>query len=264
MGMPPMTLPGDMDMAAPSPAAPSPAPSTNAKGKGKGKAKAKPKESAATTTKKKKTSKAEKLAASINNNSASGGGDSGLPNEGLTTGSRSGSTIPNQTTAMNTPTKKKGVGAKGRGGKGRASTRAESRGGSRATSARASMSVVPGQNGGNTYHREEEAYVEQQEEEEEDEGEEEVDNDEEVEEDLYGQGLEEDEWQRQEAIQKARSTAMGPLMKAMDDVQQDRYAVYRQSFLHKNTVRRVSLIQILYCSVTSISFTIFSASFVAR
>jgi hypothetical protein len=152
--------------------------------------------------------------------------------------SRSGSVVNDN---QSTTGRKSSAKGKGRG-RGRGSMRADSRG-SRATSARMSMSVVPGQH--EIINQEEarangEVEGQEGEEDEEEDEEEEAPEEEDEDEEGGGQGLEEGEWHRQEAIQKARSTAMGPLMKAMDDDQQDRYAVYRQSFLEKRTIKRVS------------------------
>jgi transcription initiation factor TFIID subunit 11 len=161
--------------------------------------------------------------------------------EGQSSGSRSTSIAPNQGNSFesggNTPTRRKASAkaSKAKSAGQRGSTRQSSRG-SRGTSARASTSLAPGQQ---TQQDDEEEYVEASQPGALDDDE--IDDDEEDEEGAgAGQGLEEEEWQRQEAIQKARSTAMAPLMKAMDDVQQDRYSAYRTSFLDKRHVKRVS------------------------
>lgn len=161
-------------------------------------------------------------------------------------GSLSGSVVVNQTLNMgggeaSTPTKRKANGKGSKAKSKRESTRNESRG-SRGASARASMSVVPA---GGAAAAAATAAPEEGEEQDEyqdvQQDEEDLEDEDEDEEGGGGdQGLEDDQRQRQETLQKARSIAMGPLMKAMDDVQQDRYSVYRRSLLDKRQVKRVS------------------------
>jgi hypothetical protein len=172
---------------------------------------------------------------------ASGVGES----EGGEDGSQSGSILSGQASlgvggdsGGNTPTKRKASGkpSRAKGIAQRSITRQDSRGGSRGTSARASTSIAPGQAQQDGEEEEAEPSVQATEEDEEIE-----DDDEDEEGNGPSQGLEEDEWQRQEAIQKARATAMAPLMKAMDETQLDRYYAYRGTFLDKRHVKRVSI-----------------------
>ena len=154
--------------------------------------------------------------------------------------SRAGSLAPG--TGESTPTKRgakagRGVG-RGRGG-GRRRGTATSRG-SRATSGRATASVVPGQENG-TVAPDEGILGERIEGDEDgEEGAAEIDEEEDDDdEEGFDLGLEEDEMDLQEAIQKKRAINMGPLMKAMTEEQQDRYAAFRRHFLDKRFVKRL-------------------------
>ena len=152
---------------------------------------------------------------------------------------------------------KRHASAKGAKGKSRGSIRADSRG-SRATSARGSMSVAPSGAQGGPVDDEQDAEGQAQQGDEEREDEE--DDDEDDDDEGGEQTLEEDDWQRQEAIQKARSVAMGPLMRAMDETQQDRYSVYRRSFLDKRHVKKVSLLVTLPIMLSLLTLANISSS----
>lgn len=152
--------------------------------------------------------------------------------------SRAGSLAPG--TGESTPTKRgakagRGVG-RGRGG-GRRRGTATSRG-SRATSGRATASVVPGQENG-TVAPDDGILGERIEGDEDGEAAEIDEEDDEDDEEGFDLGLEEDEMDLQEAIQKKRAINMGPLMKAMTEEQQDRYAAFRRHFLDKRFVKRL-------------------------
>jgi transcription initiation factor TFIID subunit 11 len=154
--------------------------------------------------------------------------------------SRAGSLAPG--TGESTPTKRgakggRGVG-RGRGG-GRRRGTATSRG-SRATSGRATASVAPGQENG-TVAPDDGILGERIEGDEDgEEGAGEIDEEEDEEDDEgFDLGLEEDELDLQEAIQKKRAINMGPLMKAMTEEQQDRYSAFRRHFLDKRFVKRL-------------------------
>lgn len=154
-----------------------------------------------------------------------------------------------------TPTRRGGRGGgrgRGRGSRGggrRGGTaRAESRA-SRATSAlggRASASVIPGAGGEDDDGRGPsraggggqggDGAADGEYDEGEEEGDVEDDDDDDAQAD---EGLKEDELDRQEAIQRQRSMNMGPLMKAMDPEQQERYSAFRRFYLDKRHVRRI-------------------------
>ncbi|PWN33539.1 uncharacterized protein FA14DRAFT_161341 [Meira miltonrushii] len=154
--------------------------------------------------------------------------------------SRAGSLAPG--TGESTPTKRgakagRGVG-RGRGG-GRRRGTATSRG-SRATSGRATASVVPGQENGTVAPDDGIMGDRIEGDEDGEEGAAEIDEEEdEDDEEGFDLGLEEDEMDLQEAIQKKRAINMGPLMKAMTEEQQDRYAAFRRHFLDKRFVKRL-------------------------
>lgn len=212
--------------------------------KGKSKGVKKPKQPGEAGPKRKRKYNTQKNAAAASGSTSIDGINTGEASQIDGTGSRPGSTAPNQQ-GITTPTKRRMSTAGGGGGnrkasrgRARGSTQAENRAsrGSRGTSARVSQSVNPvvavsAQPQGEDEEEDAEGLPED---------ENEIEDDEEEEEGIV-QDIEEEEWHRQEAIQKAKSTAMGPLMRAMDDVQQDRYSVYRTSTLDKRHVRRVRI-----------------------
>lgn len=151
--------------------------------------------------------------------------------------SRANSLAPG--TGESTPTKRgakagRGVGRGRGGGRRRGTTTGR---GSRATSGRATASVVPGQESGTAAPDDGLVGDRLEGEEEGEEGIAEID--EEEEEEGFDLGLEEDEMDLQEAIQKKRAINMKPLMEAMTEEQQDRYSAFRRHFLDKRFVRRL-------------------------
>lgn len=224
---------------------PSPVSGTNndTKGKGRGKSDAaegtpKTKKPRVSGARKEKTTEGKKRTKNRSNAlQADTAGDveednlDGLDDASEGAESRASSVRPSAIPSEGTPSKKRGVGKGSRGGGRRGAARADSRS---TTGGRASASLAPPDihqamrqdtgEGVDTYNEEREEGVEDSDEEEDEQ------ND---------QGLEEDELDRQEAIQRQRSINMGPLMKSMDEAQQERYSAFRRYYLDKRHVRKV-------------------------